>query len=60
MGGERHPTLIEVSSFAKTSGVAADTDAVSSRSDSGVVVFLTGDVMTGRGIDQILPHPGDW
>ncbi|HEX2284425.1 MAG TPA: CapA family protein, partial [Mycobacterium sp.] len=24
-----------------------------------VVVFLTGDVMTGRGIDQILPHPGD-
>lgn len=30
-----------------------------SRSDSDVVVFLTGDVMTGRGIDQILPHPGD-
>ena len=23
------------------------------------VIFLTGDVMTGRGIDQILPHPGD-
>ena len=22
-------------------------------------IFLTGDVMTGRGIDQILPHPGD-
>ncbi|MGV0718297.1 CapA family protein [Mycolicibacterium sp. XJ662] len=29
----------------------ADTD--------NVVVFLTGDVMTARGIDQILPHPGD-
>jgi poly-gamma-glutamate capsule biosynthesis protein CapA/YwtB (metallophosphatase superfamily) len=24
-----------------------------------VVVFLCGDVMTGRGIDQILPRPGD-
>lgn len=24
-----------------------------------VTVFLCGDVMTGRGIDQILPHPGD-
>ena len=23
------------------------------------VVFLTGDVMTGRAIDQLLPHPGD-
>ncbi|HZU49355.1 MAG TPA: CapA family protein [Mycobacterium sp.] len=26
--------------------------------DNGVTVFLCGDVMTGRGIDQILPHPG--
>lgn len=24
-----------------------------------VRLFLSGDVMTGRGIDQILPHPGD-
>ena len=23
------------------------------------ILFLTGDVMTGRAIDQILPHPGD-
>ena len=23
-------------------------------------LFLCGDIMTGRGIDQILPHPGDW
>ncbi len=22
-------------------------------------IFLSGDVMTGRGVDQILPHPGD-
>ena len=27
---------------------------------SGVVtVFVCGDVMTGRGVDQVLPHPGD-
>ena len=24
-----------------------------------VTLFLCGDVMTGRGIDQILPHPGE-
>jgi poly-gamma-glutamate capsule biosynthesis protein CapA/YwtB (metallophosphatase superfamily) len=24
-----------------------------------LTVFLCGDVMTGRGIDQVLPHPGD-
>jgi poly-gamma-glutamate capsule biosynthesis protein CapA/YwtB (metallophosphatase superfamily) len=27
--------------------------------DDPVVVFLCGDVMLGRGVDQILPHPGD-
>ncbi len=32
---------------------------MTTRSASDVVVFLTGDVMTGRAIDQILPHPGD-
>jgi len=26
---------------------------------SALTLFLCGDVMTGRGIDQILPHPGD-
>ena len=24
-----------------------------------ITIFMCGDVMTGRGIDQILPHPGD-
>jgi poly-gamma-glutamate synthesis protein (capsule biosynthesis protein) len=24
-----------------------------------ITVFMCGDVMTGRGIDQVLPHPGD-
>jgi len=27
------------------------------RADSTVRIFLCGDVMTGRGIDQVLPHP---
>ncbi|MEE8495711.1 MAG: CapA family protein [Xanthomonadales bacterium] len=27
--------------------------------DKPVTLFLCGDVMTGRGIDQVLPHPGD-
>lgn len=38
-------------------------DAVSgergTRARGEVTIFLTGDVMLGRGIDQILPHPGD-
>ena len=25
----------------------------------GITLFLSGDVMTGRGIDQILPHAGN-
>ncbi|MHA1554225.1 MAG: CapA family protein, partial [Alphaproteobacteria bacterium] len=29
------------------------------QSTGGVTLFLAGDVMTGRGIDQVLPHPGD-
>lgn len=27
------------------------------QSSSGITLFLCGDVMTGRGIDQVLPHP---
>ncbi|ACM19655.1 poly-gamma-glutamate capsule synthesis protein PGA_cap [Geotalea daltonii FRC-32] len=27
--------------------------------DKLITIFMCGDVMTGRGIDQILPHPGD-
>ena len=26
---------------------------------SPVTIFMCGDVMLGRGIDQVLPHPGD-
>jgi poly-gamma-glutamate capsule biosynthesis protein CapA/YwtB (metallophosphatase superfamily) len=27
--------------------------------DRSVTLFLCGDVMTGRGVDQVLPHPGE-
>ncbi|MEW6039887.1 MAG: CapA family protein [Pseudomonadota bacterium] len=30
-----------------------------SRDSQAITLFLCGDVMTGRGIDQVLPHPGD-
>jgi poly-gamma-glutamate synthesis protein (capsule biosynthesis protein) len=30
-----------------------------SEAESTLTLFLSGDVMLGRGIDQILPHPGD-
>jgi len=35
-----------------------ESDRPPSRSDT-ITLFLCGDVMTGRGIDQILPHPSD-
>ncbi len=31
----------------------------SSRMTQIITLFMCGDVMTGRGIDQVLPHPGD-
>ena len=42
-------------------GVAAGPGAWDSEevSDGVVTVFACGDVMPGRGVDQILPHPGD-
>ncbi|MBI4207544.1 MAG: CapA family protein [Betaproteobacteria bacterium] len=35
----------------------APTNERPSRRSHGITLFLCGDVMTGRGIDQILPHP---
>jgi poly-gamma-glutamate synthesis protein (capsule biosynthesis protein) len=43
---------------AVSEGPGEDSGEGSDRSDL-VTLFLTGDVMTGRGIDQVLPHPGD-
>ena len=49
----------------KTLGLLALTPAstamarTSTSAHDTVTLLLTGDVMTGRGIDQVLPHPGD-
>ena len=42
----------------KKTRTSAEVDAVSREGREGICLFLCGDVMTGRGIDQILPHPG--
>lgn len=34
-------------------------DPAAARSPGSLSLFLCGDVMTARGIDQVLPHPGD-
>ncbi len=40
--------------------VAAEILALPAAGESDLVtLFLCGDVMTGRGVDQVLPHPGD-
>jgi len=38
---------------------AADTLADIPSKTKAITIFLCGDVMTGRGIDQVLPHAGD-
>jgi poly-gamma-glutamate capsule biosynthesis protein CapA/YwtB (metallophosphatase superfamily) len=71
--GLRPPTL-DRRRFLKLSGIGAcdsllDGTLVGAKSDQtgnqrpeisdGITLFLCGDVMLGRGIDQILPHPGE-
>lgn len=46
-----------VGSIAGTAASARGADAEQGGAPHGVTLFLCGDVMTGRGIDQILPHP---
>ena len=33
--------------------------AANMSSSPAITLFMAGDIMTGRGIDQVLPHPGD-
>ena len=39
--------------------IQSQANARLSTKDRLITLFLGGDVMTGRGIDQILPHPSD-
>lgn len=42
-----------------TSDMPGQTNDPSADNTGLITVFLCGDVMTGRGVDQVLPHPGD-
>ena len=45
--------------FGRTVAEMKSAAATPPGTDNSVTLFLCGDVMTGRGIDQVLPHPGD-
>lgn len=45
--------------LATTPHAAAEPKGRQRPEGAALTLFLCGDVMTGRGIDQILPHPGD-
>lgn len=42
-----------------SAGMIEQNDTAASGGNTRLTLFLSGDVMTARGIDQILPHPGD-
>ncbi|MDH3386995.1 MAG: CapA family protein [Gammaproteobacteria bacterium] len=42
-----------------TAGLPAMTYAAKMSTSHAITLFMAGDIMIGRGIDQVLPHPGD-
>ncbi len=50
---------LAVPGFGHTMAGMKSAAVTSPGADKSVTLFLCGDVMTGRGIDQVLPHPGD-
>jgi poly-gamma-glutamate capsule biosynthesis protein CapA/YwtB (metallophosphatase superfamily) len=60
LGGVTATTLPGAVMGATTrAGAMAKTTEKAQGKGRGITLFLCGDVMTGRGIDQILPHPSD-
>ena len=49
----------EAATREQDSRISAERTAQLSNTPNLITVFMCGDVMTGRGIDQVLPHPGD-
>lgn len=56
---DRAGRLLLGGAAAATSGRRTVVEAAEKPAAGGMTLFLCGDVMTGRGIDQVLPHPGD-
>lgn len=63
LGSSRRRFLAMVASAIADGGTrpapSSATSASPGASAEGLTLFLAGDVMTGRGIDQILPHPNE-
>ncbi|MCK4748627.1 MAG: CapA family protein, partial [Bacteroidales bacterium] len=47
--------IASIAAFMSDEGTMATCD----QGKSAITIFMCGDVMLGRGIDQILPHPGN-
>ena len=54
----RRRDFIGISGLAALAAMQPELGIGASAAGRGIALFLSGDVMTGRGIDQILPHPG--
>src|SRR5512136_1791405 len=59
MGGAGLARLGLTTSGGIASAMPISTRDRSSTAADAIALFLAGDVMLGRGIDQILPHPSD-
>ena len=62
MGHWRRPivsTIVIIEAVIPTKGAAIMVKDEPSKNSDHITLLLCGDVMTGRGIDQILPHPSD-
>lgn len=61
-GAERPVQEIESNSKERSSGMqdpGARSTGEQGKTASSITMLMCGDVMTGRGIDQVLPHPSD-
>ena len=56
---DRAGRLLLGGAAAATRGRRTVVEAAEKPAAGGMTLFLCGDVMIGRGIDQVLPHPGD-
>lgn len=52
-------TIVVIEAVIPSKGAGQMVIADPSRNADRITLFLCGDVMTGRGIDQVLPHPND-
>jgi poly-gamma-glutamate synthesis protein (capsule biosynthesis protein) len=53
---EMTPSGYKLAEVDNTTNTAVD---MSEKNPNVVKIFMSGDIMTGRGIDQVLPHPSD-